>query len=363
MTLFGDADLFVFLATVARILILGPLRLRKNVRPLPRQFQIEHLPMEALTEAQQKYLRAFDEKIAKLNYWPVATYRAANYGRNLIRSYVNPTEPVRCVLMVVEVTVNVNGVRSSAHTSTIEFFTFFADDTVLVTRNMSRKTVFEEPPYRTTQECPRVSDPGELRRRHLSRLQQLGRVPRSPASDAAAISREFQSGHERFCQYQLERGNLRPDASGNWFFTTAKVHWRGIANFLNPFVQRFAISRFLPAALAGIVLPVLARLFFAPMLAGASAAWDIAPDVAARLAVVGGYVAAGAMVGTLLQKSNFLWTFLFTYVAVGAILGFGATPLPYGTIAALTADAFARRAKRKRLILQRAPLARGAAAT
>jgi hypothetical protein len=364
MNILADTDLVVFLSTISQILILGPLNLRKNLRPLPRQFQIEHLPTEALTAVQQKYLQAFDEKMGKLNYWPVTTYRAANYGRNLIRSYVNPMEPVRCVLMLVEVTVNVNGVRSSRHSSTIEFFTYFTDETVLVTRNMQLKSVFEEPPYRITQECPRVSDPAELRRRHLARIAQLNRVPRPSAADVAATSREFQSGHERFCQYQLERGNLRPDRSGNWYFVTSRVHWRGIANHLNPFVQRFAMRRFLPAAISGIALPVFARLFGAQMAASAVAGAGISADMAAKLAVGTGYAAAGAITGMCLQKSNFLWTFILTYLGVGAILGFHTNPLPYGTIAALTADLFARWQKgRKLILLPSVPIARRATAT
>lgn len=346
MQFLSDADALVFLSTLARILIFGPLHLRRNAHPLPRRYEIESIPAEALTEAQQRHLQKFDDKMAVLNYRPVATYRAANYGTNMIRSYVNPAEPVRCVLMMVEVTVNVSGVRSSAHSSTIEFFTFFADDTVLVTRNMQLRSLFDELPYRTTQECPRVTDPGELRRRHLAAMEKLNRVPKPPASDFTAISREFQTSHERFCQYQLGRRNLRPDRSGELYLTTAKVHWRGIRNFLNPFAQRFVMARFVPAAMAGIALPVFAHFYASSMLAAGG------NDATAKLAVAICYAAAGAVVGACLQKSNFLWTFIFTYLAAGAIVGFGTNPLPYGTIAAVSADVFARWQKRRKLILQ-----------
>jgi hypothetical protein len=71
-----------------------------------------------------------------------------------------------------------------------------------------------------------------------------------------------------------------------------------------------------------------------------------------KLIVGAGYATAGAMIGICLQKSTFLWTFIFTYIAVGAIVGFGANPLPYGTFAALIAYRVAGWQKRRRLILQ-----------
>lgn len=352
MQFFGDTDLVVFLATVGQIFVLGPAQLRKNVRPMPKVFDIETVRRESLTETQRHCLAEFDEKLARLNYQPVHTYRAANYGQNLLRSYFNPSEPARCVLMIVEVTVNVNGVRSSNHSSTLEFFTFFTDESVLVTRNMRIKSVFEEPPYRITQECPRVSDPAELRRRHLARLEQISRVPRSPASDPVAIAKEFQRGHERFCEYQLSRGNLRRDPTGNWYFTTAKVHWRGIMNHLNPFVQRFAFSKFLPAALSGIALPVLGSEFLAPAIARSAMMARFQGFDLVQMVTLGSFALAGALVGLFLQKSNFLWTFIFTYLGVGAILGFHSDPLPCSTIAALVGHAVAQRQKTQKLILQ-----------
>lgn len=352
MQFFRDTDLVVFLATVGQIFVLGPAQLRKNVRPLPKVFEIETVRPESLTETQQRHLAGFDDKLARLNYRPVHTYRAVNYGQNLLRSYINPTEPVRCVLMIVEVTVNVNGIRSSNHSSTLEFFTYFTDESVLVTRNMRIKSVFEEPPYRITQECPRVSDPAELRRRHIAYLQQMNRLPKSPANAPASIAQEFQSGHERFCEYQLSRGNLRLDPCRNCYFTTAKVHWRGILNHLNPFVQRFALAKFLAAALSGIALPVLGSEFLGPLIARSQPMAGLPGLEVAQIVTLTSFALAGALVGLLLQKSSFLWTFIFTYLGVGAILGFHSSPLPCSTIAALVGHAVAQWQKNRNLILQ-----------
>ena len=337
MQLFADTDLVVFLCTVAQILLFGPFQLRKNLPRFPQTLDIEVVPHETLGEAHRKYLQSYDDKLAKLNYWPTITYRAANFGRNLLRSYVNPTEPVRCVLMMVEVPVNVNGVRSTGRSSTLEFFTHFTDDSILVTRNMRLKTVFENLPNRVMQECPRISDPAELRRRHMVRLQELNRSPKSPASSAESVFKEFQQSHQRFCSYQLERGNLQTDATGTWYSCTSKVHWRGIFNFLNPFGQRFSAKRFVPAALSGVALPVVASLFLAPAVAHSALVSGLSEGSATNLVMLGSYLLAGAAVGFLLQKSNFLWTFIFTYLGVGVIVGFHPAPFPYSTVAALVA--------------------------
>src|SRR5690348_18470197 len=72
----------------------------------------------------------------------------------------------------------------------------------------------------------------------------------------------------------------------------------------------------------------------------------------AQMVTLGSFALAGALVGFFLQKSNFLWTFIFTYLGVGAILGFHSSPLPYSTIAALVAHAVAQWQKTQKLILQ-----------
>lgn len=358
MRILADTDLLVFTYTLGRILFVSPfqLMLSRGRRAIPKSLQMEEVSPESLSENQTEYLQAYDGKFAELNYQPTATYRASNFGQNLIRSYVNPLEPVRAIVMIVEVTVNVNRVASSAHSCTMEFITRFTDDTVLVTRNMQRKSLFDDPPFRITQECPQTTRPSELRRKHLSKLQKLGRTPISASCDFASIAKEVQQGHERFSAFQLERGAYRVNPVTDRYETTAKVHWRGIRNHFNPVlhVQRFPRWRFATAALIGIALPVLALLRVAPLAANHAQDLGLPGSLASGLTMLSAYALAGAVIGYGVRTSNFLWSFIFTYLAVGAIAGFHISPMPYSTLAGSIAHVVARWAKRRRLILNQA---------
>ena len=356
MRVFPDTDLMVFLYTLGRIVVLGPLHLAQNRsrRAIPTTLQYEELSPASLTDAQQKYLQTYDRKFAEVNYQPTSTYRTTNFGKNLIRSYVNPLESVRAIVMIVEVTVNVNGVVSSAHSCTLEFVSCFTDGTYLVTRNMQRKTLFDDPPFRVTQECPRVSDPGELRRRHLSKLEKLGRTPLSPPSDFASIVKEIKEQHQRFSQFQVERGAYRLNPTSGCYETTPKIHWRGIRNHLNPFLhlRRLPTWRFAVAALIGIGAPALTAMLVAPAAANRAQELGLPSFLGSGLMTLAAYALAGIAIGYCVQKSNFLWSFTLTYLGVGAVLGFHSYPLPYSTFAATIAHVVAQSAKRKRLILQ-----------
>lgn len=356
MRALADTDLLVFLYTLGRILFFSPRRLAqtKSRRSIPTTLEFEELSPGSLTDAQQKYLRAFDEKFAELNYQPTTTYRTTNLGKTLLRSYINPMEPVRAAVMIVEVKVNVNGVASNAHSCTLQFMTRFADGTSLLTRNMRRKSLFDNPPFRVTQECPRVSDPGELRRRHLLKMEKLNRSPLSAACDFASIVKELQEGHQRFAEYQLGRGAYRLSPLRDSYELTDKIHWRGIRNHFNPFLHltRIPLWRFALAALFGIAAPVLTSIFIAPAAVSHARQLGLSPSLALELTRLSAYALAGAGVGCFVQSSNFLWSFILTYLGVAAVSGFHSYPFPYSTFSAAIAHLVAQYAKRKRLILQ-----------
>lgn len=358
MRILADTDLMVFLYTLGRIILVSPfhLALNRGRRAIPKKLQFEEVVPQALSNEQKKYLDGYDRKFAELNYQPTTTYRATNlFGRNLIRSYANPLEPVHAIVMIVEVTANVSGVVSSSHSCTMEFISRFTDGTVLITRNMQRKTLFDDPPYRITQECPQVSNPAELHRRHLAQQERLNRSPISPPSDFAGTVKLAQEGHERFAAFQLKRGAYRLNPATDCYETTAKIHWRGIRNHFNPLLhlQRFPRWRFATAALLGIALPVLASLRLAPAAAKHTQALGLSGLLASGLVMLSAYAVAGSVIGYFVRSSNFLWSFIFTYLAVGSIIGFHIFPLPYSTFAASIAHVVAQSAKRRQLLLKR----------
>ena len=356
MRILADTDLLVFLYTLGRILLVSPfhLALNRGNRSVPKTLQFEEVGSGALTAEQEKYLQGYDRKFAELNYQPVTTFRATNFGKNLIRTYVNPLEPVRALVMIVEVTVKVSGVTSSAHSCTMEFITRFSDDTVLLTRNMQKKSVFEDPAFRITQECPQVTNPAELRRRHLAKMEKLSRTPMSPSSDFAGNAKDAQKAHERFAAFQLERGAYRVNPVTDRYETTSKVHWRGIRNHFNPFLhlQRFPRWQFATAAILGVALPVLAQLQVAPVATRHAQDLGLPGSLASSLVMLSAYALAGTVIGYFVRTNNFLWSFLFTYLAVGCIAGFHINPVPYSTLAGAIAHVVAEAAKRRRLILE-----------
>lgn len=354
-----DADLFVFFYTVGKILLSLP-RLRRNVRNVPARYHIENVSDNALTESQARYFAPYDEKLAAMNYRPVCTYRVDNCGNNLLRSYVNPAETSRCVVLIHEQTRKNGGPGSVTNSCIMSFHTRFTDDMILTTRNMKQKSVLDRPPYQVVQECPQISEPSEMKRRHDARAQSMG-CPVAPPADAARIFKAAQSEHERFCAYQVASGAYRPLPDGSGYAVGDKAHWRGIRNYLNPFAHRFSVRQFLPAAIVAAALPVLAFLKLSPAAAEAARHLGYPPLVAAEAVTLACYFVAGAIIGYVLERQTFVWVFLLTYVSVHVFVQANLGPIPYSALAGSVAYSVAQAKKRRRAVLlpQTPPLKAG----
>ena len=98
-----DLDLLAFLATAGRILFGSMPHLQRNAVAIPAEYEYEVVPAESLTEKQQDFFAPYDRKLAELQYSPMCTYRVRNYGANLMRRYINPTDRAVCTVMAVEV--------------------------------------------------------------------------------------------------------------------------------------------------------------------------------------------------------------------------------------------------------------------
>jgi hypothetical protein len=246
-----DVDLLASLYTLGVIVFGSFPRLRRNSLAIPFQFNCEEVPPSAVTESQSKFLATYDAKLAAMNYWPVSTFRATNYGNNLIRGYSNAAETSRCVVMLIATTVRLNGKSMVTNSCTVEFISKFADDRVLITRNAKIKVLSDNPDYRVVQECPTTSEPSELKRRHDGQAATMGPVE-WPPTDAASIFKQVNREHARFSAYQLARGLYRLHPAGNGYVLTDKTHWRGIRNFLNPFAHHFSLPSLLSAIAVGV---------------------------------------------------------------------------------------------------------------
>jgi len=349
-----DLDFFIFLFTIGATVFLSPGRLRKTARLIPRVYIFEEVDPSSLTLQQRSYLEVQDAKLAPLHYYPVCTYRIANYVPNLLRSYIRSGDNARCVVMIVELAVKVGDTNAVHHSCVTEFITKLPNDGSLMTRNMGLKSLMDQPPEKIVQECPNLYDPKELKRRHDLRAATMGNML-PPAADARAIFQEVQSGHERFSQFQVQRGILRFDPARDGYTTTDKAHWRGIRNHFNPFVQPFPIARFAPAVLAGALLPLLGMIQLAPRITQWLGPTIFSGVLVSSVVILAFYIAAGAAIGILLERATFLWGFLLTYLAVHLALGWTAGMIPYSTLAGLAAFyATQFRSRRKLIILPQA---------
>lgn len=348
-----DGDLFFFLASIAIVGSSLPQLRRLPTSRIPVRYDIREVLPAALTDAQAKFFALHDEKLAAMNYWPVCTYRIANYGRNLLRNYANPTDPARCVVMINEVVPETiktsptdDGIKiSPVDSCTICFHTRLSDGTVLTTRNMQAKSILDQPPYWVVQECPGLSDPVQMKRVHDRKAATLGN-PVSPPADTKSVFEDVQSEHQRFSQYELEHGSYELSSDGNSYELTDSVHWRAIANHLNPFAQNLSLRRFLPSVLVAIALPFLAITKLAPAAFHAASKIGFPPYGAANYTTLACFLVSGAVLGYLLERNTFLWTLFLTYfvLRVAMILPLGAPP--DATFAATLAYAVAKVRKR-----------------
>jgi hypothetical protein len=349
VTLPLDYDLLGFAWTTLKVLFTSKPNMRKNSVPMPAHYQREVVDDHSLTEPQKKYLAPLDQQLLKLNYRPLCTYRVTNYGKNLLRYYHNPADPASCALTIVEVRANVKGVISVHNSHSFNFTTRFSSGKWLSTRNMSLKTLMDQPDYRIIQECRHVTDLAELKKRHDARAASLG-VPLSPPNDVESLFNEVQTEHERFVAHQVQRGILRPNAQGDAYLPTDKAYNRGIRNHYNPFARRISIPVTLFSILIGAVLPLFGILKLAPL----AAQFESGPLIVSPswLAIAACYVLAGIILGLVAETQHYVWVMLITYIPAHLVAGSSLGWFPYSTLA-FTISYLVCQAKRKRqLVLQ-----------
>jgi len=337
-----DTDLIVFLATVGSIVGGSMPQLRKNSSPVPVKYEIEEVPALQLTERQTTVFEPYDQKLAAMSYWPVCTYCVTNYGHNLMRSYVNPAETSRCIVMVVEVVSNVGGMQPVASNVLLSFETWFPDKRLLTTRNMKLKSILDRPPYQTVQECPYISDPAEMKRVHDAAVQKMG-CPVAPPSSAAQIFKVIHEEHDWFSEYQVQQGVFQLSPDGKSYSLADKALWRGVRNHLNPFVQRFYAWRFVPAVLLAAFLPIFGLLKLVPA--------AVASGLPPQAVLLASYLAAGAVIGLMLDNATFVWVFIVTYIPMRLVAPGVLGSMPYSTFAAITAYFVAQAKEHRRTIL------------
>jgi len=344
-----DADLLAFAVTTGTVIFGSKASIQKNTRPIPARYDLEEISDAQLAEAQRKYLQPIDEQLGSMNYRPDCTFRAANYGSNLMRRYSNPADPASCGLTVVEVKVQAGQRQSVRNANSVEFTTRLADGRMVSTRNSPNKSLMDQPPYRIVQDFPNLTDLRELKTKHDALAAKFG-LTSSPPYGAAAIFDEMQREHTKFSEYQVEHGVLRRTPAGDAYQITEKVMNRGIRNFFNPFSKRFSVTQAVFSLLLGAVLPLFGILKIAPAVA-ASSYQHALPFAGATVAIALCYALAGAILGFACNAQSFVWVMLITYLPAHLVAG-NLGWFPYSTLAFYVAYTVSQAKQRRELVLQ-----------
>lgn len=342
-----DPDMVVFLAAVGKILFGSMPRLQQNAIPIPKEYEFEEVPAELLTPEQQAFFAPYDKQLLAMEYRPLFNYRVRNYRSNLMRRYANPADRASCTVIAVEVKTRVDGVVNTTLASTVSFLTVFADGTELNTRNMRVRTVLDHTPKSIVQECPYERDLTVLKKKHDARATKLG-VPLGAEMSMPRVFAFYQDQHRRFSEFQVERGTYKRTATG--YAVSKKAFWRGIRNYLVPFAERFSATRLLIAGILAVGLPSMTYSRLLPGLVPFLSHARLDVGTGSLFVLGASYVLAGAFVGLLLEKGQFIWGFLFTFVGVHLVTGWWLSPIPFGLIAGTVSHAVAQFRKRRAFV-------------
>lgn len=348
-----DMDMLVFFWANLKVILGTKRRLRQSTRRIPITFNFVEIPAEKLTQAQKDYVKPIDNQLAALNYFPLSTFRITNFNfaTNLLRRYSNPADPASCALTVVEVKVKVGQTEGVKNSWNVQFVSKFPDGRQLITRNMSQKSLFDQPPWRITQDCPNVTNLAELKRKHDARARESS-IPVSPPQDIAKVFEELQAEHERYSSFLVERGFYKIAPEGGAYAISEKIHTRALRNHYLPFGRRLSFSKLLFSALVGSVLPLFGILKLSPMLGGLHTSSPFLELGAAQWAIIACYVAAGIVIGYVCEGQKFTWIYLITYLPAHLVAGWTFVIYPYSLLAHL-ANYYAGQARRRQnLILQ-----------
>jgi hypothetical protein len=350
MSILPDGDLLAFFWTTLVVVFFSHAQIRKNTAKIPLKYDLEELSDAQLTAAQKEYLRPIDAQLEAINYRPDCTFRATNYGHNLMRRYSNAADPASCEITVVEVKSRVGNVETAANVNTVSFTSRLSDGRRLNTRNMPLKSIMDRLPHQIMQEFPNLTDLATLKRKHDSRAAQLGPAL-SPPRGAKDILGEMQREHERFCAHQVSKGVLQPTADGQAYGITNKAANRGIFNFFNPFSKRVTLSQTLLNALVGAFFPLLGILKIAPFIHASTANSPLGFQ-APILAIVACYALAGVLMALIGGPQSYTWTMLITYVPAHLVAGWTFGWMPYSCVAHVVCHYVGQAKQRRSLVLQ-----------
>jgi len=346
-----DLDIVFYAWSALKVLFGAKGRLRATTRPIPLHYQFQLLEEQELSAQQRAYLAPIDKQLASIHFRPTCTYRVTNYGSNLIRRYDNPADEATCAVTIIEVNVNVQGVKRARTSSSVTFTTRLADGKRFITRNMPVKSLFDRPDYILEQRLPNITDLVELKKKHDAMARTAG-ASVAPTRDVPGILREADAEHARYTQHQLEKGVYQLAADGENYIVTDKVFNRGIRNHFLPFGKRFSLGKILFSGLLGAVLPLVGILRIAPWLEQSPSLDWVSARALAGVAILACYLLAGAIIGWLCDAQKFTWVMLVAYLPQHLLAGWSYGWFPYATLLFTICHLVAQARHRKAPILE-----------
>jgi hypothetical protein len=292
-----------------------------------------------------------DTQLKTLGYVPVCTYRVRKLGTNMVRNYLNPADSASCALTIVEVKVNVDGMKGSKHSSSVLFVTRLANGKRLITRNTALKSLFDRPDHVLEQRLPNTTDVRDLKKKHDLLARSLGATI-APPHDTEGILRDADAEHERYSQFQLKNGIYQLSSDGSTYTVTDKVFNRGIWNHFVPLGKRISVPQVLFSGLLGAFLPLVGILKLAPWLAEGTGNAAVGASALSGMAIAACYVVAGAIIGWICDVQKFTWIMLVGYLPQHLIAGWSYGWFPYATVMFLTCFLVGQAKRRRSLILQ-----------
>jgi hypothetical protein len=331
-------EAWLLAAFLALALVVGVPLIRFGVH-LPAELDIATVPDDGLTPEQGAYFQRLDEKMRGLGYAPQLNFTVLNFqGGTLSRVYTGAYDAAVLGAHLMRGHAALDESQVSAQNYQ-EWITRYEDGTTLTTRNAELGELFDRLPGQVVQD---VVGAGvvDLKGRHDRRARELlGRVPRHVT--AAQGIEEFKDYHRRWCAFQVERGLMVRDATGEKVHPTVRTALRGVFNFLNPLADNFTWPRFLAGVVAGAGLPLAAAL-------AADLGFLPGPSwVGPALAATG----AGAVIGVVFTGKAFVWSLLLGYLPLRLL---GEDPVPQLLLAlwmGFVAESVARVQDRRRLLV------------
>ncbi len=339
---FVDIDLGMMAFYLYRLFTRTLSNLKKDKMLIPYEFQYTELADGNLTERQRQFTLSVDDELRQLGYLPLCAFRIGGFQPNIKRVYTRTGDPTDFNVLVMETETPVEGqaTKMVATRRVMTFVTKFADGQSLETTNFGGVIKEFEHPGRHIQRCPNVGTAAALKEIHERKVRTIGSAL-SASSSAAEYFENIRSLYATSCQENLESGKWVKHPGGNGYAVNDGVlvgaMWRSFNLFATAPLKLISV-------LTISVLPALVT--YAAIKLPSPIIWEW------FLPLVFACVIAGVGIGLLLDRQEYFWAMLLTYVGIHVASGWAVTgPLPFCTIAGAAALQVSQWRKRRQLMI------------